>query len=89
MFQSHNYYLHSAYLDAGIKATLKSDSATGDTYSEEDKELMIWYNYHFLGRGKPTTHILALSKMTDIKIKEATPDLFKTLFNRIKELLVE
>lgn len=76
-------------VEAGIKATLKSDSATGDTYSEEDKELMIWYNYHFLGRGKPTTHILALSKMTDDEIKESTPDLFKTLFNRIQELLVE
>lgn len=78
-----------AKVDAGVQATLKSDNAKGDTYSIEDKELMIWYNYHFLGRGKPTTHILALSKMTDDAIKEATPDLFKTLFNRIKELLVE
>lgn len=76
-------------LEAGVKATLKSDSAMGDTYSEEDRELMIWYNYHFLGRGKPTTHILALSSMTDDVITEATPDLFKTLFNRIKVLLAE
>lgn len=74
-------------VDTGVKATLKSADATGHTYTPEDRELMIWYNYHFLGRGKPTTHILALAKMTEVEIKESIPPLFENLFKRINELL--
>lgn len=30
------------------------------------KKLMVWYNYFFLNRGKPSTHMLALSKKHDL-----------------------
>ena len=72
----------------GVQATLKSEHATGHTYNPEDRELMIWYNYHFLGRGKPTTHILALARMTEDEIKQSFPPLFTTLFKRMNELLI-
>ncbi|MGP4712810.1 MULTISPECIES: ATP-dependent nuclease [unclassified Psychrobacter] len=72
----------------GVQATLKSADATGHTYTPEDRELMIWYNYHFLGRGKPTTHILALAKMTEEEIKQSFPPLFTTLFKRMNDLLI-
>ena len=72
----------------GVQATLKSADATGHTYTPEDRELMIWYNYHFLGRGKPTTHILALARMTEDEIKQSFPPLFTTLFKRMNELLI-
>src|SRR5690606_25442248 len=32
-------------INGAIQATLKSEKATGETYSEDEKELMVWYNY--------------------------------------------
>lgn len=74
-------------LTGAVQATLKSKKATGNTYSEEEKELMIWYNYHFLGRGKPTTHIQVLSSMTDEEIKANLPTVFTEIFDRISSIL--
>lgn len=70
-----------------IQATLKSEQATAVTYSNEDKELMIWYNYHFLGRGKPATHIQVLSSMTDSELKDNLPEVFHEIFEKITLLL--
>ncbi|WP_027470470.1 ATP-dependent nuclease [Saccharicrinis fermentans] len=74
-------------LKGAIQATLKSEEAQALTYSDKQKELMIWYNYHFLGRGKPTTHITALSSMTDKELSENMPPVFEKMFKKIKELL--
>ncbi len=76
-----------AKVEGAVQATLKSEEAVGVTYSEEQKELMIWYNYHFLGRGKPVTHINALSLMTDEQIKDSIPPVFEEIFKRIDQLL--
>lgn len=76
-----------AKVSTAVKATLKSEKAKGNEYSEAEKELMIWYNYHFLGRGKPATHIEALALMTDNEISVGLPKVFKDMFNRIKDIL--
>lgn len=70
-----------------VQATLKSEDATGETYSQDEKELMIWYYYHFLGRGKPTTHIQVLSSMSNEEIKENLPPVFTEIFERISSIL--
>ncbi|MGD9685702.1 MAG: ATP-dependent endonuclease [Desulfobacter sp.] len=74
-------------LETSIQATLKSEDAKGLTYSELDKELMIWYNYHFLGRGKPVTHINALSLIADSEIKASIPPVFDKIFSTINKIL--
>lgn len=74
-------------LDSGIQATLKSTVATAETYSEEEKELMIWYKYHFLGRGKPSTHILALSEISNEDLLEKMPAVLQRIFEKISEKL--
>lgn len=74
-------------VSSAVQAVLKSEKATGNNYSEDEKQLMIWYNYHFLGRGKPSTHIQVLSSMRARQIKENLPPVFSELFMRIKELL--
>lgn len=71
----------------GIQATLKSEKATAVTYSKEEKELMTWYNYHFLGRGKPSTHMQALSGIEDSELKKRLPKTLISFFKRISELL--
>ncbi len=74
-------------LENAIHATLKSDDAKGATYTEEEKELMIWYNYHFLYRGKPSTHLLALSAIEDDVLKKRMPKIFIEIFDKLKEVI--
>jgi len=72
---------------SAVEATLKSEKATGETYSGEEKELMIWYNYHFLGRGKPVTHIQVLSSMNNGNIRANLPMMFTEIFELISSVL--
>lgn len=72
---------------SAVQATLKSEKATGETYSDEERELMIWYNYHFLGRGKPATHIQVLSSMSDEEINNNLPSVFSEIFERISSIV--
>ncbi|MBS0027212.1 AAA family ATPase [Chitinophaga sp. 22321] len=69
------------------QATLKSEKASGETYSDDEIELMIWYHYHFLGRGKPATHIQVLSSMSDDEINGNLPLVFTEIFERISSIL--
>lgn len=48
---------------------------------------MIWYNYHFLGRGKPATHIEVLSSMSDEQLNDKIPEIFKKIFKEISLIL--
>lgn len=72
-------------VEKSVQATLKSAEATGNCYSEDDKELMIWYDYHFLGRGKPSTHIQALAEINDENLLENGPEVFNKVFDTISK----
>lgn len=74
---------YDSKISSAVQATLKSEEAIAETYSEGEKELMVWYNYHFLGRGKPSTHIQVLSGMTNRNIKSNLPAVFTSIFERI------
>ncbi|MGG3119191.1 AAA family ATPase [Priestia megaterium] len=78
-------------LQKGIVATLKkkeyTDKLGENNYSKSQLELMPYYKTLFLGRGKPTTHIEALSMMEDENIKENYPEALKELLSSIKEVL--
>ena len=68
-------------------ATLKDKSGPGDSFTREEKELMIWYQYFFLGRGKPTTHMQFLSSISDDELKRCLPPVFEKMVKRAEELL--
>lgn len=70
-----------------IRKTLKENGGNGDTFTDEQRELMIWYNYFFLTRGKPVTHLQALSLMKDEDLKEAIPPVLKRIAERVKQIL--
>lgn len=53
-----------------IKDVLKEEGGKGSTYSLEQKKLMIWYNYLFLNRSKPVTHLTALANCDFSNIEE-------------------
>ena len=68
-------------------ATLKDKSGPGDSFTREEKKLMIWYQYFFLGRGKPTTHMQFLSSISADELKRNLPPVFEKIVNRAEELL--
>lgn len=72
-----------------MKSVLKSDEAEGYFYSDFDKKIMIWYKYFFLTRGKPSTHIMALSNIERDKLKENLPEPYDKLLQKIKKKLVD
>jgi putative ATP-dependent endonuclease of OLD family len=74
-------------ISASIKATLKSETSLGEYYTEEQKELMVYYNYLFLGRGKPSTHIQALALIPDEEMKKKMPKVFEYIFDKILSIL--
>lgn len=71
-----------------VGRTLKNDDATGHTYSDEQKELMVWYNYFFLNRGKPSTHIAVLSQISDDKLIEHSPEVLTRMISAAKEIIL-
>lgn len=74
-------------ISEAIQATLKDKSGPGDSFTDEEKELMIWYQYFFLGRGKPTTHMQFLSSISDNELKRNLPPVFEKMVRRAEELL--
>ncbi len=66
-----------------LVATLKDAGGNGSTYSEEEQELFIWYNYLFLGRGKPVTHLLALKELDHQTLLNKLPEPIVSLMNAV------
>ncbi|WP_138495988.1 ATP-dependent nuclease [Paenibacillus pinistramenti] len=76
------------YLERVSNATkhaLKEGGSSGDTYTIEQKKLMVWYDYFFLQRGKPVTHRLAILNITDELFKERLPEPLKRLIASVKQ----
>lgn len=63
-----------------IKAVLKKEGGTGETYTDPQKELMVWYNYLFLNRSKPATHLATLN-FCDFS---GTPDPLNKIVTKIR-----
>lgn len=72
-----------------IASTLKKHGGDGSTYSEEEQKLMVWYNYFFLNRGKPSTHILAMSQIEEDTLMANEPEVIKRLIQDAKTMLSE
>jgi energy-coupling factor transporter ATP-binding protein EcfA2 len=76
-------------LKGACKAVLKEHGGPGVTYGEREAESFIWYQYLFLGRGKPTTHWQALGTLTEEALRSACPAFLKRLLRRAAERLGE
>lgn len=75
-------------LETSIHATLKSEKKNGDEFNDEEKRLMVWYQYFFLYRGKPVIHRLVLNKITPKKLKSNMPEIFKELSEKALSMLL-
>ena len=74
-------------IEEAKRATLKDKSGPGESFTFEEKELMIWYQYFFLGRGKPTTHMQFLSYISDDELRGNLPPVFKKMVKCAEKIL--
>jgi predicted ATP-dependent endonuclease of OLD family len=80
----------TAYLSrvrAACHSVLKSEAANGVTYTRSQREAFVWYQHLFLGRGKPSTHILALNQIEASELWQNAPGRLKRLVGRVRRLL--
>ncbi len=70
-----------------VKNSLKECGGDGITYSDKQKKLMVWYNYFFLNRGKPSTHISVLSQLDDLDLLRNMPSVINRLIDSAKKSL--
>ncbi len=78
---------YEARIQKDIKSTLKEEGGDGRTYSAAQQRLMVWYTYFFLNRGKPSTHIAVLSRLSDEAIKDNIPPVLKRLIEAAERIL--
>jgi hypothetical protein len=69
------------------RAALKGEGGNGNTYTDAEKLAFIWYSYLFLGRGKPSTHILALNELNDEALAAGTPGVLTRLVEAARQKL--
>jgi putative ATP-dependent endonuclease of OLD family len=63
---------------------LKKNGTTGATYSPEDRAAFVWYAYLFLGnRGKPTSHLLAMSELEEEELRNNAPEVLQRLIKAV------
>lgn len=74
-------------IETSIRQTLKEHGGNGETYTDEQKKLMIWYSYFFLNRGKPASHIAALSTMSEAQLKAVMPPVISRLITVAERML--
>ncbi len=70
-----------------VRNTLKEHGGEGITYTEEQKKLMVWYNYFFLNRGKPSTHISVFSQLTEDELKKNIPKVIQQIMRKASYML--
>lgn len=68
-------------------AVLKNDTAMAESFSDAEKAAFIWYHHLFLGRGKPSTHILALNEIDSDVLWTNAPAPLKRMISKIQEIL--
>lgn len=61
------------------KIAVLGDVGNPDLYKNIDDNDFRWYRYLFLGRGKPTSHLRALTLIPEAELKEKAPPVLKRL----------
>lgn len=70
-----------------IRVVLKSEGGDGSTYGDDVNEAFFWYRYLFLGRGKPVSHLDAMSRLSSEELKDGCPPELKRLCKAMKRKL--
>lgn len=71
-------------VESAVQSTLKNEGGDGSSFSFEEKKLMVWYTYLFLGKSKPISHFSAFQKIDEIFLEQNTPEPIQKLINALK-----
>lgn len=73
-------------IEKATRAVLKLKGGDGSTYTETERQAFVWYHYLFLGRGKPVTHMMALSHLeANAPFHQDVPPVLKRLLTRVTQ----
>ena len=78
------------YLENATQTVLGETGPEHSVYSsklQESQQLFPWYRYLFLGKSKPSTHLLALSQIDDEKLASIAPPVLKRLLHHVNNQL--
>lgn len=67
------------------KAVLGKDGSPDEYDLKDWKDEFHWYQYLFLGRGKPTTHMHVLSRLTDAVLAKKAPPELRALLSHVSK----
>ncbi|WP_316173066.1 ATP-dependent nuclease [Bradyrhizobium sp. SZCCHNRI2049] len=65
------------------RTAVLGEAGRGDLYSAAQDQLLRWYRYLFLGRGKPSTHVRVLSGQTPEVLTVGAPEELRALLSSI------
>jgi hypothetical protein len=74
------------YFEEVVKVVAGKNASAID-FNDDDKALLAWYRYLFLGLGKPITHLSAIGALTRKELSESCPPVLKRLCKAIREAL--
>ena len=69
------------------RTAVLGDEGRADLYGNEQDQLLRWYRYLFLGRGKPSTHVRVLSGQTPQALAASAPEELRALLTSISARL--
>jgi hypothetical protein len=76
-----------AAIAEAIRAVLKAEGGDGTTFGDDVNESFFWYRYLFLGRGKPASHLDAMSRLSSKDLKTGCPPVLARLCEAMEEKL--
>lgn len=65
------------------RSAVLGEAGRGDLYDASKDELLRWYRYLFLGRGKPGTHVRVLSEQANEALATSAPEELRALLESI------
>lgn len=77
------------YKSNAVRKTLKECGGEGNSYTDDEKEIMLYYPYFFLNKSKPETHIKMLSILSDDDLKKNLPESIEKIIAKVNDLLKE
>lgn len=69
------------------RTAVLGEEGRADLYGSEQDQLLRWYRYLFLGRGKPSTHVRVLSGQTPEALAVGAPEELRALLTSISARL--
>lgn len=73
--------------DLDARDAVLGEGGNHAAYAADQDEALRWYRYLFLGRGKPSTHVRALSKLTNEQVRVSAPPFLKALIEVMRQSL--